>query len=180
MESRGREVFDRLYSEARTRALNRPASSSQLNYYQRTNSKTSQDSSKRQTPLTPSVPSSAATKPIVLHTYVNLALPLSQAQSVPNPSVMSPRVEVTSNGHGGGRLELKPVRPEIPEGGSFLSNYERLIRTAQGKRGQEVILTPHYAQLTPVVSTYGFKAGCHLTEWVKRSRPSAPIGSTRK
>lgn len=186
---KGQRVFERLYSEARLRSLKRPVSASQLDCYMRNNaaSKIPIPHSKPQTThnqstSTPKNPSetliphpqtSGASKP-VLHCYVNLSLSQSQEpvlSSRPVTALQSPRVVVTAAQAASQRLELRPVHPEIPEGGTMLSNYERLLR-GQGRRGTEVIVTPHYAQLTPVVNAYSFKAGCHMAEWVKRSKPS--------
>jgi len=189
---KGQRVFERLYSEARLRSLKRPVSASQMDSYARNvaASKAAIDHCKRQTAHTQStstlkrpsevpIPQAGAPKS-VLHCYVNLSLAQPQEPQVsskPMTSLQSPRVVVTAAQVAPQRLELRPVHPEIPEGGSILSNYERLLRAGQGRRGTEVILTPHYAQLTPVVNSYSFKAGCHLAEWVKRSKPSASPSS---
>lgn len=185
-ERRGEQgVFDRLYSEARTRTVKRPISASHIDDFQGNfrdlkpaNQKFSQNQStsglKRpfEVPISPSQPSAP-----ILHCYVNLSLPQSQepqVRSQPVPTLLQATRVVVTAPQASQRLQLKPVHPEIPEGGRSLSYYDRLLRAGQGRKGTEVILTQHYAQLTPVVSAYSFKAGCHLAEWVKRSKPSLP------
>ena len=188
----GQGVFERLYSEARTRVVKRPISASQVDDYQGNfrDLKPANDQSKQK--LSHNLSASALKRPSealispsqssapsasILHCYVNLSLPQSQEPQVrakPVPTLLQATRVVVTAPVASQRLQLKPVHPEIPEGGTTLSYYDRLLRAGQGRKGTEVILTQHYAQLTPVVSAYSFKAGCHLAEWVKRSKPSLP------
>lgn len=75
------------------------------------------------------------------------------------------------------RLELSPVRPEVPDRIPARKVYQRLMSRTKPqsslgcrmRRATDPIITPHYAQLSPVLNTVSYKAGCCIDAWERRA-----------
>lgn len=70
-------------------------------------------------------------------------------------------------------LRLRAIQPEVPDRMSAGQVYQRLLARSKHHGSHmrlvtEPIITPHYSQLSPALSTYSYPAGCSFKAWQHR------------
>lgn len=70
-------------------------------------------------------------------------------------------------------LRLRAIKPEVPDRMSAGQVYQRLLTRSKHHGSHmrlvtEPIITPHYSQLSPALSTYSYPAGCSFKAWQHR------------
>ena len=70
-------------------------------------------------------------------------------------------------------LRLRAIKPEVPDRMSAGQVYQRLLTRVKHHGSHmrlvtEPIITPHYSQLSPALSTFSYPAGCSFKAWQNR------------